>query len=92
MDFVTHLPRTSKEHYAVWVIVDQLTKSAHFLVVWMTFTMEEFYRLYMSQPDSQSDPIGGSEPSSGCKTIYWDSLPDFFFKAELVPVGMAHIL
>ena len=32
----------------------------------------------MLHPDSRSDPIGGSEPSSGCETIYWDSLPDFF--------------
>ena len=46
----------------------------------------------MSHPDSKSDPIGGSEPSSGCETQDWDSLPDFFFKTELVPVGMAHIL
>ena len=48
--------------------------------------------LNLSHPDSQSDPIGGSEPVFGCENIYWDSLPDFFFKAELVPVGMAHIL
>ena len=48
---------------------------------------------YLSHPDSRFDPIGGSEPVSGCETIYWDSLPDFFFlKADLVPVGMAHIL
>ena len=33
MDFVTHFPRTSRKHDAVWVIVDRLTKSAHFLVV-----------------------------------------------------------
>ena len=33
------------KHDAVWVIVDRLTKSVHFLVVWMTFTLEEFYRL-----------------------------------------------
>ena len=31
----------------------------------------------MSHPDSRSDPIGGSEPSSGCETIYWDSLLTF---------------
>ena len=29
--------------------MDRLKKSAHFLVVWMTFTMEEFYRLYVRQ-------------------------------------------
>ena len=46
MDFVTHLPRTPQRHDAVWVIVDQLTKSAHFLEVRMTFTLEEFCRLY----------------------------------------------
>ena len=49
MDFLTHLPRTSRRHDAVWVIVDRLTKSAHFLAVQMTFTLEEFYRLYIRE-------------------------------------------
>ena len=49
MDFVTHLPWTSRRHDAVWVIMDLLTKSAHFLTVWMTFTLEEFYRLYIRE-------------------------------------------
>ena len=40
MDFVTHLPRTQLKHDAVWVIVDRLTKSAHFLAVRMTFALE----------------------------------------------------
>ena len=47
MDFVTHLSQTSRGHDAMWVIVDMLTKSAHFLAVWMTFTLEEFYKLYV---------------------------------------------
>ena len=33
----------------------------------------------MSRPDSRPDLNDGSEPSSGRETIYWDSLPDFFF-------------
>ena len=49
MDFVTHLPRTSQGHDAVWVIVDRLTKSAHFLSMRMTFTLERFYRLYIQE-------------------------------------------
>ena len=46
---MTHLPRTQWRHDAVWVIVDRLTKSAHFLVVQMTFTLEEFYRVYLRE-------------------------------------------
>ena len=47
MDFMTHLPQTPQGHDAIWVIVDRLMKSAHFLVVRMTFTLERFYRLYI---------------------------------------------
>ena len=49
MDFVTHLPQTSRGHDAVWAILDQLTKLAHFLAVWMTFILEEFGRLYIRE-------------------------------------------
>ena len=49
MDFMTHLPRTSRGHDAVWVIVDRLTKLSHFLAVRMTFTLEDFGRLYIQE-------------------------------------------
>ena len=49
MDFVTHLPRTPQRHDAVWVIVDRLTKSTHFLAVQMTFSLERFCRLYIRE-------------------------------------------
>ena len=48
-DFVIHLPRTPQGHDTVWVIVDRLTKSAHFLAVRMTFTLERFCRLYIRE-------------------------------------------
>ena len=44
-----HLPRTQQRHDAVWVIVDRLTKSAHFLAVRMTFALERFCRLYIRE-------------------------------------------
>ena len=43
------LATTLQRHDVVWVIVDRLTKSTHFLAVWMTFTLEEFYRLYIRE-------------------------------------------
>ena len=49
MDFVTHFPRTPRRHDAVWVIVNRLTKSAHFLAVRITFTLEEFSWLYIRE-------------------------------------------
>ena len=49
MEFVTQLPRTQQKHDVVWVIVDRLTKSAHFLAVRMTFALERFCRLYIHE-------------------------------------------
>nr|GEX45983.1 hypothetical protein [Tanacetum cinerariifolium] len=40
MDFVTKLPRTSSGHDTIWVIVDRLTKSAHFLPIREDYKME----------------------------------------------------
>jgi len=39
MDFVTHLPRTFRGHDTIWVIADQLTKSAHFLAMNLRMSM-----------------------------------------------------
>jgi len=39
MDFVIHLPRTVRSHDAIWVIVDRLTKSDHFLAVNLRMSM-----------------------------------------------------
>ena len=49
MDFVTHFPWTPQRYDAVWVIVDRLSKSAHFLALQMTFTLERFCRLYIRE-------------------------------------------
>ena len=49
MYFVNHLPRTQQRHDVVCVIVDQLTKSIHFLAVRMTITLEELCRLHICE-------------------------------------------
>ena len=49
MDFVTGLPRTPRRNDAVWVIVDRLTKSAHFLPIKWGCTLERLANLYVSE-------------------------------------------
>jgi transposase InsO family protein len=47
MDFVLGLPKTQKGHDAIWVIVDRLTKVAHFLPVRTTYGGEKLAKLYI---------------------------------------------
>ncbi|GJZ24852.1 hypothetical protein Tco_0562311 [Tanacetum coccineum] len=49
IDFVTKLPRTSSGHDTIWVIVDRLTKSAHFLPMREDYKMERLARLYLNK-------------------------------------------
>ena len=49
MDFVTHLPRTVRGHDAIWVVVDRLTKSAHFLAVNLRMSMAKLAQLYSKE-------------------------------------------
>ncbi|GKD33894.1 putative reverse transcriptase domain-containing protein [Tanacetum coccineum] len=49
MDFVTKLPKTTNGYDTIWVIVDRLTKSAHFLPMRETDPMEKLMKLYMKE-------------------------------------------
>ena len=49
MDFVTGLARTTGGFDSVWVIVDRLTKSAHFLPVKKTYSTNRLARLYVNK-------------------------------------------
>ena len=49
MDFVVGLPRTRAEFDAIWEIVDQLTKSAHFLPVRTKFSLDRLAELYINE-------------------------------------------
>ncbi|GJY33049.1 putative reverse transcriptase domain-containing protein [Tanacetum coccineum] len=49
MDFVTKLPKTTNGYDTIWVIVDRLTKSTHFLPMRETDPMEKLMKLYMKE-------------------------------------------
>ena len=49
MDFVTSLPRTQRQHDAIWVIVDRLTKFARFLPVNVEDSLEKLAQLYVDE-------------------------------------------
>ena len=49
MDFVVGLPRTTGQHDSAWIIVDRFTKSAHFLPVKTTYTVEQYAELYVKE-------------------------------------------
>lgn len=49
MDFITRLPMSQQGHDSIWVIVDYLTKVAHFLLVMKDFTSEQYIRLFIVQ-------------------------------------------
>lgn len=39
MDFVTSLPKTTKRCNSIWVIVDRLTKSTHFILIKISYPL-----------------------------------------------------
>ncbi|GJT52002.1 putative reverse transcriptase domain-containing protein [Tanacetum coccineum] len=49
MDFITKLPKTAAGFDSIWVIVDRLTKSAHFLPMREIDSTEKMMRLYMKE-------------------------------------------
>ena len=73
MDFVIGLPRTQRQHDVIWVIVDRLTKSAHFLPINVEDSLEKLAQLYVDEivrlhgvPVSiVSNRVPGSHPGFG---------------------------
>ncbi|GJT94412.1 reverse transcriptase domain-containing protein [Tanacetum coccineum] len=49
MDFITKLPRLKSGHDTIWVIVDRLTKSAHFLAIREDYSTERLAKIYIDE-------------------------------------------
>nr|GEU68943.1 putative reverse transcriptase domain-containing protein [Tanacetum cinerariifolium] len=76
MDFVTKLPKTSSGHDTIWVIVDRLTKSTHFIPTRETDSMETLRRLYIKELVSRHGvPISIiSDRENHFTSIFWQSM------------------
>ena len=76
MDFITKLPRTSTGYDTIWVIVDRLTKSAHFLPIKETDEMNTLAQLYLKEIVSRHGvPISIiSDRDSRFTSNFWKSL------------------
>jgi hypothetical protein len=57
MDFIVRLPHTQAGYDSIWVIVDRLTKVAHFIPVKTTYPGAKLTELYVSN----SMPTWGTE-------------------------------
>ncbi|GJU71017.1 putative reverse transcriptase domain-containing protein [Tanacetum coccineum] len=53
MDFITKLPKTKSGYNTIWVIVDRMTKSAHFLAMREEYSTERLAKLYIDEIVSQ---------------------------------------
>jgi IS30 family transposase len=49
MDFIVGLPLTDRKKDSIWVIVDRLTKTAHFIAVHTTYSVQQYAEIYMDQ-------------------------------------------
>ncbi|GJX11744.1 putative reverse transcriptase domain-containing protein [Tanacetum coccineum] len=76
MDFVTKLPKTATGQDTIWVIVDRLTKSAHFLPMLEDDTLEKLTRQYLKEVVSKHGvPISIIYDRDGKFTShFWKSL------------------
>ncbi|GKC72072.1 putative reverse transcriptase domain-containing protein [Tanacetum coccineum] len=76
MAFVTKLPKTSTGQDTIWVIVDRLTKSAHFLPMKETDSMEKLTRQYLKEVVSRHEvPVSIiSDRDSKFTSQFWQSL------------------
>jgi hypothetical protein len=49
MDFISGIPHSEKGHDSIWVIIDRLTKFAHFIPVGIDYRPHQYAQIYVNQ-------------------------------------------
>ncbi|GJS97623.1 putative reverse transcriptase domain-containing protein [Tanacetum coccineum] len=88
MDFVTKLPKSSSGHDTIWVVVDRLTKSAHFLPIREDYKTEKLAKIYTNEIVARHGvPVSIISDRDGRFTSHlWQA-----FQKALVAVGIPHL-
>nr|GFC58942.1 putative reverse transcriptase domain, ribonuclease H-like domain, aspartic peptidase domain protein [Tanacetum cinerariifolium] len=76
IDFITKLPKTTNGYDTIWVIVDRLTKSAHFLPIKENDPIEKLIKLYMKEVVTRHGiPVFIISDRDGRSTsLFWQAL------------------
>ncbi|GJW74570.1 putative reverse transcriptase domain-containing protein [Tanacetum coccineum] len=76
MDFITKLPKTTNGYDTIWVIVDRLTKSAHFLPMRENDLIEKLMKLYMKEVVTQHGVSVSiiSDHDGRFTSLFWQAL------------------
>lgn len=78
MDFMTKLPRTKGGHFMIWVIINLLTKSAHFIEANEKLSMEKLSKVYVKEiVRAHGIPVTIVSDRNSCFTsIFWKGLQE----------------
>nr|GEZ30661.1 putative reverse transcriptase domain-containing protein [Tanacetum cinerariifolium] len=93
MDFVTKLPKTTNGFDTIWVIVDRLTKSAHFLQMREKDLMEKLMKLYIKKVVTRHGvPVSSISDRDGqngavCPGVRWGWLSEVMGSQEMEGKG-----
>ena len=76
MDFMVGLSRTQRGYDSIWVIVDRLTKSAHFLPIKTTYSVAQYAQLYIRHIVSLHGVLVSIVPDRGTQftSRFWQKL------------------
>nr|GEU81476.1 reverse transcriptase domain-containing protein [Tanacetum cinerariifolium] len=93
MDFITKLPKTTNGYDTIWVIIDRLTKSAHFLPMRENDLMEKLMKLYIKEVVTRHGvPVSIISDRDGRFTsLFWQALHKALGTRLDMKVGDAHL-
>ncbi|GKB52872.1 putative reverse transcriptase domain-containing protein [Tanacetum coccineum] len=86
MDFITKLPKTKSGHDTIWVIVDRLTKSVHFLAMREDYSIERLAKLYIDEiVTGHGVPVSIISDRDGWSPVLWAEIGESsLIRPELV--------